>query len=124
MQDEPRDIYEVSNQLGGYVDMSTPNDLAAFLLRESREAAVLAERLEIAEAHVEQMAAALRVASGRLTWCVSARPGVQTKAVAKLVGGWADEAAAAIEPPVIDRSDEAAVRRMAERNAEGGERPE
>lgn len=115
MSDEQRDIYEVANQLGGYVDMSTPDDLAAFLLRESEAAAVLAKRLEIAEAHVEQMAKALRVASGRLTWCVSARPGVQSKAGAKLVGGWADEAAAAIEPPVIDRSDEAVVRRSAGR---------
>lgn len=104
MSDEPRDIYEVANQLGGYVDMSTPDELAAFLLRESKEAAILAERLEIAEAHVEQMAAALRVASGRMNWCVSARPGVQSKAGAELVSGWADEAVAALVPPVIDRS--------------------
>lgn len=106
MPDEPRDIYEVANQLGGYVDMSTPNDLAAFLLRESKEAAILAERLEIAEAHVEQMTKALRVASGRLTWCVSARPGVQTEDGAKLVTGWADEAVAALVPPVIERGQE------------------
>jgi len=103
MEDQSRDIYEVANQLGGYVDMSTPDDLAAFLLRESSQAAVLAERLEIAEAHVAQMERALRVASGRLTWCVSARPGVQTEDGAKLVSGWAEEAIAAIAAPVVDR---------------------
>ena len=107
MTEEYRDIYEVANQLGGYVDMSTPDDLAAFLLRESKEAVILAERLEIAEAHVAQMTGALRVASGRLNWCVSARPGVQGDGGAKLVSGWADEAIAALVPPVIDRSDEA-----------------
>lgn len=104
MSEHERDIYEVANQLGGYVDTSTPDDLADFLLRESRAAAVLAERLEIAEAHVEQMSGALRVASGRLNWCVSARPGVQSEDGAKLVCGWADEAVAALVPPVIDRS--------------------
>ncbi len=104
MTEEPRDIYEVANQLGGYVDVSTPKDLADFLLRESDEAAVLAERLEAAEAHVEQMKKALQVAAGRLNWCVSARPGVQTEDGAKLVSGWADEATAALVPPAIDRS--------------------
>ena len=102
MTEERRDIYEVANQLGGYVDMSTPQDLADFLLRESKEAAILAERLEIAERHAEQMAAALRVASGRLTWCVSARPGVQSDEGATLVTGWAQEALAALAVPPRD----------------------
>lgn len=104
MTEEPRDIYEVANQLGGYVDPSTPKDLADFLLRESHEATVLAERLEAAEAHVEQMKKALQVAAGRLNWCVSARPGVQTEEGAALVSGWAAEATAALVPPVVDRT--------------------
>lgn len=41
-----RDIYEVANQLQGWVDPSTPKDLAAFLLRESDEAAKLADTIE------------------------------------------------------------------------------
>jgi len=118
MTEQRRDIYEVANQLGGYVDTSTPDDLAAFLVRESKEAAILAERLEIAEAHVQQMAGALRVASGRLNWCVSARPGVQGDGGAKLVSGWADEAVAALVPPVIDRSDKAVG------HGKGGDQPE
>lgn len=116
MQDQTRDVYELANQLGGYVDASTPGDLAAFLTREAREAAILAERLEIAEAHVQRMSKALRVASGRLTWCVSARPGVQTEEGAKLVSGWADEAIAAITAPVV-------VRNGTEGDDEDGDRP-
>jgi hypothetical protein len=40
-----RDIYEVANQLGGYVDPSTDKKLAKFLLRESAEAAKLADEI-------------------------------------------------------------------------------
>lgn len=40
-----RDIYEVANQLEGYVDESTPDPLASFLLREGTEAGKLADRI-------------------------------------------------------------------------------
>lgn len=40
-----RDIYSVANQLEGYVDTSTPDHLAQFLLREGREAAELANTI-------------------------------------------------------------------------------
>jgi len=40
-----RDIYEVTNQLGGYVDPSTPEHLANFLLREAFEAEKLAHEI-------------------------------------------------------------------------------
>ncbi len=40
-----RDIYEVANQLGGYVDPSTPERLAKFLIREANEAALLSDEI-------------------------------------------------------------------------------
>lgn len=40
-----RDIYEVANQLGGYVGPDTDERLAQFLIRESDEAALLANEL-------------------------------------------------------------------------------
>lgn len=40
-----RDIYEVANQLGGYVDPSTPVRLGKFLIREADEAAKLADEV-------------------------------------------------------------------------------
>lgn len=42
---EARDIYEVANQLGGYVDRTTEPRLAAFLLREADAAAKLADEI-------------------------------------------------------------------------------
>lgn len=41
-----RDIYEVANQLQGYVGPDTPKPLADFLMREGEEAAKLAEEIE------------------------------------------------------------------------------
>jgi hypothetical protein len=40
-----RDIYEVANQLAGYVDEGTPEKLASFLLREGKAAADLADEI-------------------------------------------------------------------------------
>ena len=40
-----RDIYEVANQLEGYVDMNTPDDLTRFLLKEGKAAAALADEI-------------------------------------------------------------------------------
>jgi hypothetical protein len=40
-----RDLYEVANQLGGYVGPDTPKRLADFLIRESTEAAHLADEI-------------------------------------------------------------------------------
>lgn len=40
-----RDLYEVANQLEGYVGPDTPEPLAQFLLREGREAAKLADEI-------------------------------------------------------------------------------
>lgn len=40
-----RDIWEVANQLEGYVGPETEERLAAFLMREGHEAAKLAERI-------------------------------------------------------------------------------
>lgn len=40
-----RDIYEVANQLGGYVDPGTPPHLARFLIREAEEASKLASEI-------------------------------------------------------------------------------
>lgn len=42
---EERDIYEVANQLQGYVGPSTPSDLSAFLMREGAAAGVLADEI-------------------------------------------------------------------------------
>lgn len=42
---DERDIYEVSNQLGGYVDPSTEPNLARFLIREAEEACKLADEI-------------------------------------------------------------------------------
>ena len=52
-----RDIYEVANQLGGYIDEATPAPLASFLRRESREAAKLAARIAELEAENERLSA-------------------------------------------------------------------
>lgn len=41
-----RDIWEVANQLLGYVSEATPKHLAEFLIREGKEAAKLAEEIE------------------------------------------------------------------------------
>jgi hypothetical protein len=40
-----RDIYEVANQLAGYVGPDTEDRLAAFLMRESAAAAALADEV-------------------------------------------------------------------------------
>jgi len=40
-----RDVYEVSNQLGGYVGPNTDKRLAAFLIREAGEACKLADEI-------------------------------------------------------------------------------
>ena len=40
-----RDIYEVANQLEGYVDEGTPERLAQFLLREGKAASDLADEI-------------------------------------------------------------------------------
>lgn len=40
-----RDIYECANQLEGYVDESTPERLAVFLLREGKAACELADEI-------------------------------------------------------------------------------
>lgn len=40
-----RDIFEVANQLMGYVDPGTEEDLARFLIREGKAAAVLADEI-------------------------------------------------------------------------------
>ena len=45
MSDIERDIYEVANQLEGYVDTSTPERLKVFLLREGKAAAALADEI-------------------------------------------------------------------------------
>lgn len=50
-----RDIYEVANQLGGYIDEATPDPLASFLRRESREAAKLAARIVELETENERL---------------------------------------------------------------------
>jgi len=92
MTDQLRDVYEVANQLGGYVDERTPAELSEFLLRESAEATKLAERLETAEARVADLEKCLQLAAGRLTWCATARPGVQSPKGADLVRSWAAEA--------------------------------
>jgi hypothetical protein len=47
-----RDIWEVANQLGGYVDPSTEKNLARFLIREAEEAAKLAERIVALQAEL------------------------------------------------------------------------
>lgn len=44
-QGSGRDLYEVANQLGGYVGPNTPKHLADFLIRESFEAAHLADEI-------------------------------------------------------------------------------
>lgn len=40
-----RDIYELANQLGGWVSPATEDHLAKFLLREAEEASLLADEL-------------------------------------------------------------------------------
>jgi hypothetical protein len=40
-----RDIYEVANQLGGYVGPDTPEPLKRFLLKEEKAAAALADEI-------------------------------------------------------------------------------
>ncbi|QDZ07436.1 hypothetical protein FPZ24_08055 [Sphingomonas panacisoli] len=40
-----RDLYECANQLEGYIDSATPDDLAAFLRREALVAAGLANTI-------------------------------------------------------------------------------
>lgn len=40
-----RDLYEVANQLGGYVGPNTEKRLASFLIRESEEASLLADEI-------------------------------------------------------------------------------
>lgn len=48
-----RDVYEVANQLGGYVGPNTDERLAIFLLRESDEAAKLADKIEGLQADLD-----------------------------------------------------------------------
>lgn len=47
-----RDIWEVANQLEGYVDMTTPDDLAGFLLREGKAASELATTIATLQAAI------------------------------------------------------------------------
>lgn len=54
-----RSIWEVANQLGGYIGPSTPDDLVAFLSRESDAAAALAERIVSLESRALAAEAAL-----------------------------------------------------------------
>jgi ABC-type nitrate/sulfonate/bicarbonate transport system substrate-binding protein len=54
-----RDIWEVANQLGGYVDPSTEKNLARFLIREAEEAAKLAERIVALQAELAKAREAL-----------------------------------------------------------------
>ena len=57
-----REVWEVSNQLGGYIGPNTPDDLVAFLSRESDAAADLAQRVIDAEARALAAEAALAAA--------------------------------------------------------------
>lgn len=50
-----RDIYEVANQLEGYVDTGTPDRLAQFLLREGKAACDLADEIVRLQAEVERL---------------------------------------------------------------------
>lgn len=59
-----RDNYEVANQLQGYVDMTTPEELAQFLLREAREAEKLADHIAALEARNARLEEAL----GQAKW--------------------------------------------------------
>jgi len=52
-----RDIYEVANQLEGYVDPGTPERLAQFLLREGKAAADLADEIVRLRAELEAVKA-------------------------------------------------------------------
>lgn len=55
-----RDIWEVSNQLAGYVDERTPQDLCDFLIRESKAAADLAAEITRLRAENAGMREALK----------------------------------------------------------------
>lgn len=50
-----RDIYEVANQLASYVGPDTPPELAAFLVREGKQAAKLAATIASLRAEVEPL---------------------------------------------------------------------
>jgi hypothetical protein len=52
-----RDIYEVANQLEGYVGPDTDPDLAAFLLKEGKAAAALADKITAQAAAIERLVA-------------------------------------------------------------------
>jgi hypothetical protein len=54
-----REVWEVANQLGGYIGPDTPDDLVAFLSRESDAAADLAQRVLDTEARALAAEAAL-----------------------------------------------------------------
>jgi hypothetical protein len=45
VQGSDRNIYEVANQIGGYVGPDTDKKLATFLIREGKEAALLADEI-------------------------------------------------------------------------------
>lgn len=60
MSEQERDIWEVANQLGGYVDPSTDERLARFLIREANEAEKLAHRIQKLERENAELREALR----------------------------------------------------------------
>jgi len=62
---DQRDIYEVANQLGGYVGPTTPEFLKKFLLRESEEASKLADRI----IHLEKALRDIAEERGRCSKC-------------------------------------------------------
>jgi hypothetical protein len=101
------DLYECANQLEGYVGPNTPAELAAFLLREGKAAATLAD--EVVRLRAALSAARLPASPGEPDWkrAFSAQsrkleavlhiPGVR-EALAEL--HWPEAPAAAVEQPV------------------------
>lgn len=77
-----RDIYEVANQLGGYVGPDTPERLKRFLLKEEKAAVALADeivrlRSELANARnaaLEHTAAMERAIIALSDWAVTYAP--------------------------------------------------
>lgn len=91
MQDAEWDPYEVANQLAGYVDLTTPEELADFLLLQAAEAEKMAERIIALEAQMKEAETALVLAAGRLRWCATASPGCGSERGKELAAIWADE---------------------------------
>lgn len=68
-----RSVWEVANQLGGYIGPNTPDDLVAFLSRESDAAAALAERIVSLESRALAAEAALAAERERCIAIVDAQ---------------------------------------------------